>query len=200
MAFVEIYPNNKSGKKFSDTYFKRYKDYNDCMEWYDDGNEIVVLLNTKTNEEAVYERRGSLYCLADRFCIYMNVDTDCEFLENNRKIRHMLYEEALAAGFPVELPGTMHRFLVDVTAIVYSSFLVDAEDYEKAETIAFELAHNAEFCKERLTYNDVSESIDTTEISQIENWHGEEYPVVTINDLAEYKTKQYINERFGMSE
>ena len=103
--FVEIYPNNRSGRKFSERYFESHENYNACMEWHKEGNEIVVILDTKTNTEAVYERLGGVYCLDDRFGIYCNVDVDDEHAEHNEAIRKMLVDEAIAAGFPMECPA-----------------------------------------------------------------------------------------------
>ena len=103
--FVEIYPNNRSGRKFSERYFESYENYNACMKWYEEGNEIVVILDTKTNTEAVYERLGGVYCLDDRFGIYLNVDVDDEHADHNEAIRKMLVDEAIAAGFPMECPA-----------------------------------------------------------------------------------------------
>ena len=100
--FVEIYPNNKSGREYPENYFNVYQNYNSCMDWYLKGNEIVVVLDTDTNIEAVYERLGNVYCLGERFGLYLNVDVEDEFEHHNAAIRDMLVNEALAQGFPLK--------------------------------------------------------------------------------------------------
>lgn len=137
MAFVEIYPNNKSGMKFSNEHFKWHENYNSCMEWFVEGNEIVVVLNTDTNVEAVYERLGNVLCLDERFSIYCNVDIDDDWMHHNKIIRQMLVNEALVAGFPEKCPCPKEepkkKFLVDVTMMVPFSFYMEAKDYDEAK-------------------------------------------------------------------
>ena len=99
--FVEIYPNDKLNSKYSRICFKTYEDYNACMDWDEKGNHIVVVIDTDTNTQAVYERFGNVYSLADRFDLYLCVDSDDEFEYHNAAIRDMLVNEALAQGFPL---------------------------------------------------------------------------------------------------
>ena len=152
MAFVEIYPNNKSDRKYGDDYFKWHRNYNACMEWYEDGNEIVVLLNTETNEEAVYERLGEVYCLDDRFGIYCNVDVDDEYEDHNTAIRKMLKQEALDAGFPEKLPEPKKEYDVDVSTVIYQTLRIEAKDPYEAEHIACELINNDKLVRKYLNF------------------------------------------------
>jgi len=139
MALVEIYPNNMSGRRYSDDHFKRHSDYNSCCEWYEDGNEIVVILNTETNTEAVYERLGGLLCLDERFGIYCNVDVDDDWTGHNELIRKMLVQEATAVGFPVECPKPeLHEYAVTLRRTIRISVM--AQDPEQAQRIGEKLA------------------------------------------------------------
>jgi hypothetical protein len=105
--FVEIYPNNKSGREYPENYFNVYQNYNSCMDWYLKDNELVVMLDTDTNIEAVYERLGNVYCLGERFGLYLNVDVEDEFDVHNATIRSMLVDEALDKGFPLMCKDAM---------------------------------------------------------------------------------------------
>lgn len=139
MALVEIYPNNRSGRGYLKDHFKRYSDYNSCCEWYEDGNEIVVILNTETNTEAVYERLGGLLCLDERFGIYCNVDVDDDWTGHNELIRKMLVQEATAVGFPVECPKPeLNEYMVTIHRVCNVSVM--ARDPEQAQRIGENLA------------------------------------------------------------
>lgn len=107
LDLVEIFPHNKSERKFSDSYFNTYREYESCMVWDDDDDGLVVVLNTKNGKEAVYERLGCVYCLADRWCIYECVDMpnpNSPYFKHDETIRDMLEQEAIDAGFPMECP------------------------------------------------------------------------------------------------
>lgn len=149
MAFVEIYPNNKSDKKFSDEYFKQYENYNSCMEWFVEGNEIVVVRNTDTNTDAVYERLGNVLCLDDRFSIYCSVDVDDDWMHHNEIIRRMLVSEAIVAGFPEKCPcpkeEPKRKFVVEATMNVPFSFYMEAKDMDDAKEKASKVTQNSEF-------------------------------------------------------
>lgn len=149
MAFVEIYPNNKSDRKFSEKYFERYENYNSFMDRYVEGNEIVVVLNTETNAKAVYERIGNVLCLDNRFNLYRNVDFDDGWMQHNATIRQMLVNEAIVADFPEKCPCPKEepkkRFLVDVTMMVPFSFYMEAKDMDDAEKKASKAMRSSEF-------------------------------------------------------
>lgn len=139
MALVEIYPNNMSGHVYTGNYFKEHSDYDSWREWSKDGDEIVVILDTETNAEAVYERLGGLLCLNERFGIYCNVSTNDEWANHNKRIRKMLVQEATAAGFPEECPKiALREYMVTIHRICNVSVM--AENPEQAQRIGENLA------------------------------------------------------------
>jgi hypothetical protein len=135
MAFVEIYPDNKSDVKYDEECFKWHENYNSCVKWHKDGNEIVVVLNTDTNVGAVYERLGNVLCLDDRFDVYCVVDCDDDRMGYNAIIRQMLVNEAIADGFPEKCPcpkDEPKKFYVNVSMGTSTSFCIEAEDKYEA--------------------------------------------------------------------
>ena len=113
---VEIYPNNKSDKKYDESHFAEIKSYNECVDWYKVGNELVVILNTESGKEAVYERLGNVICLMDTFGLYEYVDIDDDNdNEPNLIVRRLLARQAIDCGFTERCPtrGMTWRELAD---------------------------------------------------------------------------------------
>lgn len=113
---VEIYPNNKSDRKYDESHFAEIKSYGQCVEWFADGNELVVMLNTENGKEAVYERLGNVICLMDTFGLYEYVDIDDDNdNEPNLIVRRLLARQAIDCGFTERCParGMTWRELAD---------------------------------------------------------------------------------------
>ena len=114
---VEIYPYNKSGRKFAEGHFDGVIDYGKYIDWEEEGDEYVVVLNTENNREAVYTRYGTLLCAMNYFDLFVSVDTaDDSDKGVHKQIRQLLIDDATALGFPCECPvrrGMTWRELAD---------------------------------------------------------------------------------------
>ena len=129
---VEIYPNNESDRKYDESHFADVKSYNECVDWYKEGNELVVMLNTVNGKEAVYERFGNVICLMDTFGLYEYVDIDDDNdNEHNLIVRKLLARQAIDCGFTKRCPTRCmtwreladeilsHPEALDMTAVVW---------------------------------------------------------------------------------
>ena len=102
-GYIELYPVNRSGMKYSERFFDNVRHYESCCEWYEPGDGLMVFTNG--SNLAVYERFGGLLCLYDRFGLYEMVDCeDGNYADHDADIRQMLVNEALEAGFPEFVP------------------------------------------------------------------------------------------------
>ena len=139
---IEVYPNNYSGYRFERNGFFDYeqfindvKAYESGLEWYEEGNELVVLLNEDYDELgknlALYDRFGTVYCLADRFGTYVTVDCDEDRNSTvNQSIRKILEDEAVQYGFPRECPRKPDK----AWAVTFSLTLSMDDEWVQAKT------------------------------------------------------------------
>ena len=102
-GYVEIYPVNRSGKKYGERFMDDVRHYEAYVSWHEQGDGLMVFEHC--GRGAVYRRFGGLLCLYDRFGLYQHVDYGGDnYADHNADIRQMLVNEALEAGFPEFVP------------------------------------------------------------------------------------------------
>lgn len=128
---VEVYPNNDSDTNFPAVKFDEVREYNLDECWDLDGDELVVLMNTKTHDKAVYRRLGGVICMLDRFHIYDNVTSDGFGTDVDHGILQLLHDEAIGYGFPEECP---EREPDKAWAVKFSLTLLANDEWVQAKT------------------------------------------------------------------